>query len=50
MDYDSHGVPLSVTPAGAPIASLGYNGEHFDLDLGLIYLRSRWYNPTLGRL
>ncbi|MBK8039286.1 MAG: tandem-95 repeat protein [Verrucomicrobiaceae bacterium] len=49
MDYDSHGVPLSVTPVGAPNSSLGYNGEHFDADLGLIYLRARWYNPTVGR-
>ncbi|GEP43499.1 Ig-like domain-containing protein [Brevifollis gellanilyticus] len=49
MDYDSHGVPLSVTPAGAPKSALGYNGEHFDADLGLVYLRARWYDPMLGR-
>jgi RHS repeat-associated protein len=49
MDYDAHGVPLSVTPAGSPTSSLGYNGEYFDTDLGLIYLRARWYDPSTGR-
>jgi RHS repeat-associated protein len=49
MDYDAHGVPLSVTPAGSPTSSLGYNGEYFDADLGMIYLRARWYNPSTGR-
>jgi RHS repeat-associated protein len=48
-DHDAHGVPLSVTPAGAPTSSLGYNGEFFDADLGMIYLRARWYNPSTGR-
>jgi RHS repeat-associated protein len=28
---------------------LGYNGEYFDADLGMIYLRARWYDPSTGR-
>jgi len=26
-----------------------YRGEQFDSDLGLYYLRARWYNPATGR-
>lgn len=49
MDYDAHGLPLSANPPNAPKTSLGYNGEHYDEDLGMIYLRARWYDPTTGR-
>ncbi len=26
-----------------------YRGEQYDTDLGLYYLRARYYNPTTGR-
>jgi RHS repeat-associated protein len=48
-DYDAYGLKLSTEPPGAPKTNLGYNGEHYDEDLGLIYLRARWYDPASGR-
>jgi RHS repeat-associated protein len=38
-------------PAGASptLNSYLYRGERYDADLGLYYLRARWYNPVTGR-
>jgi RHS repeat-associated protein len=46
-DYDAYGIPLATT--GTAASPLGYNGEHYDPDLGLIYLRARFYDPSTGR-
>jgi RHS repeat-associated protein len=46
-DYDAYGTPL--TAGGTTTSNLGYNGEYYDTDLGLIYLRARFYNPSTGR-
>ncbi|KAE8844086.1 hypothetical protein HRS9122_05189 [Pyrenophora teres f. teres] len=44
--YDAYGV--NKTPSVPPVdSSFGYNGEFTDLSTGLIYLRSRFYNPKL---
>ena len=46
-DYDAFGVPLGSVTEGA--SSYLYDGEQYDLETGLIYLRSRYYDPSLGR-
>jgi len=40
--------PYGVEIGGAQ-AGLGYTGEWFDGDVGLLYLRARWYDGTTGR-
>jgi len=34
---------------GAAQPGLGYTGEWFDGDAGLLYLRARWYDASTGR-
>ena len=34
---------------GAAQAGLGYTGEWSDPNVGLLYLRARWYEPQVGR-
>ena len=46
-EYDAFGNAL-VTTGSTPNNYL-YRGEQFDSDLGLYYLRARYYNPTTGR-
>ena len=52
---DGAGVVVSVrewTPYGEEVggwrAGLGYTGEWQDADVGLVYLRARWYAPGVG--
>jgi RHS repeat-associated protein len=46
--WDAFGNLLSSTGAGT-VNNTGAFGEYADTDTGLIYLRARWMNPTLGR-
>jgi RHS repeat-associated protein len=46
-EYDAFGNAL-VTTGSTPNVYL-YRGEQFDPDLGLYYLRARYYNPATGR-
>ena len=46
-DYDAWGNTVNVTGT-TPNASL-YRGEQYDTDLGLYYLRARYFNPLTGR-
>jgi RHS repeat-associated protein len=46
-DYDAWGNAVNVTGA-TPNAHL-YRGEQYDSDLGLYYLRERYFNPLSGR-
>lgn len=46
-EYDAFGNAL-VTTGSTPNVYL-YRGEAWDSDLGLYYLRARWYNPVTGR-
>jgi len=46
--WDAFGNLLSSTGAGTA-NNTGAFGEYTDTDTGLIYLRARWMNPTLGR-
>ena len=45
--YDAFGNLIAQTGT-TPNAYL-YRGERYDSDLGLYYLRARWYNPATGR-
>ena len=47
-EYDAFGNTLTTT-GSTPNAYL-YRGEQYDSDLGLYYLRARYYNPATGRL
>jgi RHS repeat-associated protein len=46
--YDAYGARTTVAsgPTGNPI---GFTGRHVDSTTGLLYFRSRWYSPRLGR-
>jgi len=46
-DYDAFGNKINST--GTTPNGYLYRGEQFDADLGLYYLRARYYNPTTGR-
>jgi RHS repeat-associated protein len=46
-EYDAFGNLIAST-GSTPNAYL-YRGERYDSDLGLYYLRARWYNPVTGR-
>jgi RHS repeat-associated protein len=35
---------------GSAASAWGYTGEWQDTDVGLVYLRARWYDPTIGIL
>ncbi|MBI3313973.1 MAG: hypothetical protein HYZ83_07035, partial [Candidatus Omnitrophica bacterium] len=45
--YDAFGNPLSLPSASTN--PFRYTGEQFDSETGLVYLRARYYDPTLGR-
>jgi RHS repeat-associated protein len=45
---DAFGNLLSSSGAGTS-NNIGFDGEFADSDTGLIYLRARWYDPTMGR-
>jgi RHS repeat-associated protein len=46
-EYDSFGNLIS--KSGTTPNVYLYRGERYDADLGLYYLRARWYNPATGR-
>ena len=46
-EYDAFGNEVNHT--GTTPNNYLYRGEQFDSDLGLYYLRARYYNPTTGR-
>jgi RHS repeat-associated protein len=46
-EYDAYG--NSFTKQGTTPNNYLYRGEQVDLDLGLYYLRARYYNPATGR-
>ena len=46
-EYDAYG--NSVSTSGSTPNNYLYRGEQFDPDLGLYYLRARYYNPLTGR-
>ena len=46
-EYDAYG--NSFTKVGTTPNNYLYRGEQYDADLGLYYLRARYYNPATGR-
>ena len=46
-EYDAFGNQISHT--GSTLNNYLYRGEQWDPDLGLCYLRARYYNPLSGR-
>ena len=46
-DYDAFGNVIN--KSGTTQNNYLYRGEQFDPDLGMYYLRARWYNPLTGR-
>jgi RHS repeat-associated protein len=46
-EYDAFG--NSFTTSETKLNNYLYRGEQFDPDLGLYYLRARYYNPLTGR-
>jgi RHS repeat-associated protein len=46
-EYDAYG--NSFTVSGSTPNEMMYRGEQYDSDLGLYYLRARYYNPLTGR-
>jgi RHS repeat-associated protein len=46
-EYDAYG--NSFTVSGTTPNEMLYRGEQYDSDLGLYYLRARYYNPATGR-
>jgi RHS repeat-associated protein len=50
-DANSTAMTVSVTRAIGEVLRIGsvYRGEQYDPDLGLYYLRARYYNPQTGR-
>jgi RHS repeat-associated protein len=46
-DYDAFGNKINST--GSTPNNYLYRGEQYDSDLGLYYLRARYYNPLTGR-
>ena len=47
VDYSPFGKVVAV--AGVPLTGRGYTGERWDGNVGLLYLRARWYDPATGR-
>jgi len=47
-EYDAFGNQLNTSAGNTPNVYL-YRGEQYDADLGLYYLRARYYNPATGR-
>ena len=46
-EYDAYGNEFTVS--GTTPNEMMYRGEQYDSDLGLYYLRARYYNPATGR-
>jgi RHS repeat-associated protein len=46
-EYDAYGNEFTVS--GSTPNNYMYRGEQYDSDLGLYYLRARYYNPLTGR-
>jgi RHS repeat-associated protein len=46
-DYDAYGKMLATT--GSDANNYLFTGQQWDADLGMYYLRARYYNPNLGR-
>jgi RHS repeat-associated protein len=48
-EYDAFGNEFTVSGGSSTPNNYLYRGEQYDTDLGLYYLRARYYNPLTGR-
>jgi RHS repeat-associated protein len=48
-EYDAFGNEFTVSGGSNTPNEMMYRGEQYDSDLGLYYLRARYYNPATGR-
>jgi len=49
-DYDTFGTRTNVNTANTGSNQhFGYTGEMLDVESGLLYLRARYYDPSIGR-
>lgn len=48
-EYDPYGKVISATGTLAEVNPIRYRGYYYDNELGLYYLQSRYYDPTVGR-
>ena len=48
-EYDAFGNEFTVSGGSSTPNNYLYRGEQWDADLGLYYLRARYYNPLTGR-
>jgi len=48
-EYDAFGNEFTVSDGSNTPNEMYYRGEQYDPDLGLYYLRARYYNPATGR-
>jgi len=48
-EYDAFGNEFTVPGGSSTPNEMYYRGEQYDSDLGLYYLRARYYNPLTGR-
>jgi len=48
-NYDAFGNPTESIGGEATNNPLRYNGQYHDDETGLIYLRNRYYDPSIGR-
>ncbi|MBS1420077.1 MAG: RHS repeat-associated core domain-containing protein [Oscillospiraceae bacterium] len=47
--YNAWGLPMGSTGAMAEINPLRYRGYYYDTELGMYYLKSRYYDPFVCR-
>ena len=47
--YDAFGAQTSASMTSSSYSHYGYTGEEYDDETGLVYLRARYYDPSLGR-
>jgi len=47
--YDAFGLRSDISSSGGSHKHYGYTGEEQDAETGLVYLRARYYDPSLGR-
>ena len=48
FEYDAFGKRVGVR-YGTPYTPMCYNGQYEDSETGLVYLRNRYYDPSIGR-
>lgn len=48
-DYDSWGVPATLTGADSIPMTMRFAGREYDAETGLYYNRARYYDPQIGR-